>query len=43
MGCADGNSECNDISPARDVEITKSFMMMKTEVTQELYERVMGE
>ncbi len=43
MGCTDGDSECeDDESPVHNVGITRSFMMMKTEVTQELYEAVMS-
>ncbi len=43
MGCTEGDSECNDHEyPAHTVEITRSFALMKTEVTQELYEAVIG-
>ena len=44
MGCTEGDSECESNEfPVHTVEITKSFMIMKTEVTQGLYEAVMGE
>ena len=44
MGCTEGDSECeDDESPVHTVEITRSFALMKTEVTQELYEAVMGD
>lgn len=50
MGCTEGafgfpeDTDCeNDEYPIHDVEITRSFALMKTEVTQELYEAVMGE
>ena len=44
MGCTEGDSECDEWeSPIHTVEITRPFALMKTEVTQELYEAVMGE
>ena len=42
MGCTEGDSECTDGEyPVHTVEITRPFMLMKTEVTQELYEDIM--
>ena len=44
MGCTEGDSECfDDEYPVHTVEITRSFALMTTEVTQEVYEAVMGE
>ena len=43
MGCTEGDSQCYEPEyPVHTVEITRAFMMMKTEVTQGLYEAVMG-
>ena len=42
MGCTDGDTTCfPEESPAHSVEITRAFAVMKTEVTQALYESVM--
>lgn len=43
MGCVDGDDECeNNEIPAHSVDITKDFYVMQTEVTQDLYETIMG-
>ena len=44
MGCTEGDAECLESEyPLHTVEITRVFNFMRTEVTQELYEFVMGE
>ena len=45
MGCtSEQGIDCNDIEkPAHQVTISKDFYLMENEVTQALYERVMGE
>ena len=44
MGCTEGDAECEDAEyPVHEVEITRPFALMTTEVTQGLYEAVMGE
>lgn len=44
MGCTEGDDACMENEyPAHTVEITRDFYMMQTEVTQSLYETVMGE
>ena len=44
MGCTEGDDNCADNEyPAHTVEITRDFYMMQMEVTQSLYESVMGE
>ena len=44
MGCTEGDENCADNeSPSHTVQITRDFYLMKTEVTQDLYETVMGE
>jgi len=44
MGCTEGDAECEDDEyPVHEVEITRPFALMTTEVTQGLYEAVMGE
>jgi formylglycine-generating enzyme required for sulfatase activity len=43
MGCSVGDTECkDDEKPAHEVTITKGFWMGQTEVTQEAYQRVVG-
>ena len=43
MGCTKGDSECGDNEkPVHKVTISNDFYIMKTEVTQGLYEKVMG-
>jgi formylglycine-generating enzyme required for sulfatase activity len=43
MGCSPGDNECFDNEkPAHQVRITKGFWMGETDVTQEAYQRVMG-
>jgi formylglycine-generating enzyme required for sulfatase activity/tRNA A-37 threonylcarbamoyl transferase component Bud32 len=44
MGCSDGDADCtSNEQPARDVAIAQGFWMGQTEVTQEAYQRVMGD
>ena len=45
MGCTpEQGSDCYDYEkPSHEVTLTRSFALMKTEVTQGLYEKVMGE
>jgi formylglycine-generating enzyme required for sulfatase activity len=44
MGCSPGDNEAYDNEkPAREVTITKGFWIGQTPVTQEAYQRVMGE
>ncbi len=44
MGCTSEQSDCGgDEQPTHKVTISKDFYMMESEVTQALYERVMGE
>ena len=50
MGCTEGSAELPEDTecfeneyPVHDVEITRPFALMTTEVTQELYEEVIGE
>ena len=44
MGCTEGDVDCAENEyPSHPVEITSDFYLMQTEVTQELYEIVMGE
>ena len=43
MGCTSGDTDCDsDEKPVHQVKITSSFYMMSTEVTQDLYQKVMG-
>jgi formylglycine-generating enzyme required for sulfatase activity len=43
MGCSSGDSECfDDENPAHQVTLTRGFWMGQTEVTQEAYQRVVG-
>ena len=42
MGCIKGDNDCDrDERPSHQVRISRSFVMMKSEVTQALYNRVM--
>ena len=44
MGCTSEQTDCsNDETPTHQVTISKDFYMMESEVTQALYQRVMGE
>lgn len=44
MGCSQGDSECQPIEkPSHPVVISKGFWMGQTEVTQDAYQRVMGQ
>ena len=45
MGCtSEQGSDCDsDEKPAHQVTISKDFYLMESEVTQALYQRVMGE
>ena len=44
MGCSQGDSECQpDEKPSHPVVISKGFWMGQTEVTQDAYQRVMGQ
>jgi formylglycine-generating enzyme required for sulfatase activity len=44
MGCSQGDSECSDDEkPSHPVSISKGFWMGQTEVTQDAYQRVMGQ
>jgi formylglycine-generating enzyme required for sulfatase activity len=44
MGCSPGDGQCkSDEKPPHPVNISKGFWMGKTEVTQEAYQRVMGQ
>ena len=44
MGCTEGDDDCSsDEYPVHTVEITREFYLMESEVTQGLYESVMGE
>ncbi|MEC7983681.1 MAG: formylglycine-generating enzyme family protein, partial [Myxococcota bacterium] len=43
MGCWKNNTDCYSEKPRHKVTLTRDFYIMKTEVTQELYTRVMGE
>jgi formylglycine-generating enzyme required for sulfatase activity len=44
MGCSEGDSECyDDEKPAHTVHITKGFWIGQTEVTQEAWQRLMGD
>ena len=45
MGCTDGQSDCDvgDERPVMPVELTHAYYLGATEVTQDEYERVMGE
>jgi len=44
MGCSPGDKECDDDEkPPRDVTIAEGFWLCQTPVTQEAYERIMGE
>jgi formylglycine-generating enzyme required for sulfatase activity len=43
MGCTSGDSDCyDDESPVHKVTISRDFYLMESEVTQGLYESVMG-
>ena len=43
MGCTSEQSNCDgDETPTHKVTLTKDFYMMESEVTQELYQRVMN-
>ena len=43
MGCTTGDSDCSELErPVHDVELTRSFYMSQTEVTQGLWKEVMG-
>ena len=43
MGCTSGDSDCYDFEkPVHTVEISRAFYLMESEVTQGLYESVMG-
>ena len=43
MGCIEGDSDCDDDEqPSHEVTITNDFYLMESEVTQELYYRVIG-
>ena len=43
MGCTKGDSDCEpNETPVHDVTISKDFYLMKSEVTQGLYNDVMG-
>ena len=43
MGCKNENTDCDrDERPIHTVHINKAFYLMESEVTQELYEKVMG-
>jgi formylglycine-generating enzyme required for sulfatase activity len=44
MGCSPGDSACRDNEkPSHQVTITRGFQMGQTDVTQDAYQRVMGE
>ena len=44
MGCTfEQGSACNDDEVLHEVTLSRSYYMMKTEVTQRLYENIMGE
>ena len=44
MGCSPGDDQCNsDEKPSHPVSISKGFWMGQTEVTQEAYQRVLGQ
>jgi formylglycine-generating enzyme required for sulfatase activity len=43
-GCSPGDNECyEDEFPTREITLTRGFWLSKTEVTQEAYEKVIGE
>jgi sulfatase modifying factor 1 len=44
MGCSPGDSQCSDSEkPSHPVSISKGFWMGQTEVTQDAYQKVMGD
>ena len=43
MGCTAGDSDCGSDETRHNVQLTRPFSLMKTEVTQALYKKVMGE
>ena len=43
MGCTSGDSDCSSNETRHNVQLTRPFSLMKTEVTQALYQKVLGE